>query len=249
MRCIGKKFEKSIWGFLLFVEKVTDIARTHLPGSRVSDLLLCRWEAERIRNHWLRKMSRTKVPLFTTYFSYCQLGIALCYSLVWYSCCVYCATWISTWIKVVNQFFYGKIQNADSGDVCVCVLDISYFIINQSVTVFRKAIIAFYSIWCWELNHRAESSYLLVGTICTSTSFLKTSSGNLVKSILTKRSIRVHYMISTSSEIWNSLQPKLAMFLCSRAVLFKKKVVNQLSFYRNSSNMFIKTSTRVPWCH
>lgn len=42
---------------------------------------------------------------------------------------------------------------------------------------------------------------LLVGTICTSTSFLKTSSGNLVKSILTKRSIRVHYMISTSSEI------------------------------------------------
>lgn len=159
MRCIGKKFEKSIWGFLLFVEKLTDIARTHLPGSRVSDLLLCRWEAERIRNHWLRKMSRTKVHLFTTYFSYCQLGIALCYSLVWYSCCVYCATWISTWIKVVNQFFYGKIQNADSGDVCVCVcvLDISYFIINESV--FRKAIIAFYSIWCWELNHRAESSY------------------------------------------------------------------------------------------
>lgn len=181
MRCIGKKFEKSIWGFLLFVEKVTAIARTHLPGSRVSDLLLCRWEAERIRNHWLRKMSRTKVPLFTTYFSYCQLGIALCYSLVWYSCCVYCATWISTWIKVVNQFFYGKIQNADSGDVCVCVLDISYFIINESV--FRKAIIAFYSIWCWELNHRAESSYLLVGTICISTSFLKTSSGNLVKSM------------------------------------------------------------------
>lgn len=42
---------------------------------------------------------------------------------------------------------------------------------------------------------------LLVGTICISTSFLKTSSGNLVKSILTKRSIRVHYMISTSSEI------------------------------------------------
>lgn len=84
---------------------------------------------------------------------------------------------------------------------------------------------------------------LLVGTIYTSTSVLKTSSGNLVKSILTKRSIRVHYMISTSSEIWNSLQPKLAMFLCSRAVLFKKKVVNQLSFYRNSSNMFItKTS-------
>lgn len=41
--------------------------------------------------------------------------------------------------------------------VCVCVLDISYFIINESV--FRKAIIAFYSIWCWELNHRAESSY------------------------------------------------------------------------------------------
>lgn len=249
MRCIGKKFEKCIRGFLLFVEKLTAIARTHLPGSRVSDLLLCRWEAERIRNHWLRKMSRTKVPLFTTYFSYCQLGIALCYSLVWYSCCVYCATWISTWIKVVNQFFYGKIQNADSGDVCVCVcvLDISYFMINESI--FRKAIIAFYSIWCWELNHRAESSYLLVGTICTSTSFLKTSSGNLVKSILTKRSIRVHYMISTSSEIWNSLQPKLAMFLCSRAVLFKKKVVNQLAFYRNSSNMFIKTSTRVPWCH
>lgn len=44
-------------------------------------------------------------------------------------------------------------------EMCVCVLDISYFIINQSVTVFRKAIIAFYSIWCWELNHRAESSY------------------------------------------------------------------------------------------
>lgn len=42
MRCIGKKFEKSIRGFLLFVEKVADIARTHLPGSRVSDLLLCR---------------------------------------------------------------------------------------------------------------------------------------------------------------------------------------------------------------
>lgn len=132
--------------------------------------------------------------------------------------------------------------------VCVCVLDISYFIINESV--FRKAIIAFYSIWCWELNHRAESSYSVSWyNICTSASFLKTSSGNLVKSILTKRSIRVHYMISTSSEIWNSLQPKLAMFLCSRAVLFKKKVVNQLSFYRNSSNMFIKTSTRVPWCH
>lgn len=127
-------------------------------------------------------------------------------------------------------------------EMCVCVLDISYFIINESV--FRKAIIAFYSIWCWELNHRAESSYLLVGTICISTSFLKTSSGNLVKSILTKRSIRVHYMISTSSEIWNSLQPKLAMFLCSRAVLFKKKVVNQLSFYRNSSNMFITKTNK-----
>lgn len=48
-------------------------------------------------------------------------------------------------------------------EMCVCVLDISYFIINESV--FRKAIIAFYSIWCWELNHRAESSSLLVGTI------------------------------------------------------------------------------------
>lgn len=157
MRCIGKKFEKSIWGFLLFVEKVTDIARTHLPGSRVSDLLLCRWEAERIRNHWLRKMSRTKVPLFTTYFSYCQLGIALCYSLVWYSCCVYCARLISTWIKVENQFFFTEKSKMLIVEMCVCVLDISYFIINESV--FRKAIIAFYSIWCWELNHRAESSY------------------------------------------------------------------------------------------
>lgn len=95
---------------------------------------------------------------------------------------------------------------------------------------------------------------LLVDTICTRTSFLKTSSGNLIKSILTKRSIRVHYiydiyMISTSSEIWNSLQPKLAIFLCSCAVLFKKKVVNQLSFYRNSSNMFItKTNKYIHVC-
>lgn len=66
------------------------------------------------------KMSRTKVPLFTTYFSYCQLGIALCYSLVWYSCCVYCATWISTWIKVVNQFFTEKSKMLIV-EMCVCV--------------------------------------------------------------------------------------------------------------------------------
>lgn len=142
-------------------------------------------------------------------------------------------------------------------EMCVCVCVGHKLFYNKLTKVFF-AIIAFYSIWCWELNHRAESSYSVSWyNICTSTSFLKTSSGNLVKSILTKLTIWVHYIydiydINDIYIIWNMkfiAQPKLAMFLCSRAVLFKKKVVNQLSFYRNSSNMFItKTNKYIHVC-